>query len=279
MQGAITTYVGLELALLILVAIGSFHVTSLFIAASVLKLVSALLMITLSVVDHSRSPRPSVLLSVYLSFTLLLDATQARTLFLASEGKPELAYSRIFCAAIALKAAILMLEAKQKTKWVHWNEKEHSPEETSGIFSLGVFFWLNNIFKSGYSKILAIEDLYPLDSALDAKLLHDRFASKMDYAKMKGDQFGLVKVLARTLTVPLLLPIPARLVMLGFTFCQPLFMEKLLEYLSQNELDSSIGYGFIGASFLIYSGIAISSAFYWYSDIHQKQSLKFSAHT
>lgn len=146
LQGAITAYVGLEFALLILVAVGSSNVTGIFIATSVLRLVSALLMITLSLVNHSRSPRPSVLLTIYLSLTLLLDATQARTLFLSSGGKPELTYSSIFSAAIILKARILLLEAKQKSAWVLWNEKEHSPEETSGIFSLGVCFWLNKMF-------------------------------------------------------------------------------------------------------------------------------------
>ena len=134
-QGAITTYVGLELALLILVAAGSFHVTKMFIASSVLNLVSALLMITLSVVDHSKSPRPSVLLSSYLFLTLFLDVAQARTLFLSSDNRPELTYSSIFVAAIALKTGILLLEAQQKSRWVGWDEKEHSPEETSGIFS------------------------------------------------------------------------------------------------------------------------------------------------
>ena len=41
-------------------------------------------------------------------------------------------------------------------------------------------------------------------------------------------------------------------------------MEKLLDYLSEVELDANVGYGFIGASLLIYMGIAISKAIYWY---------------
>ncbi|KAJ5962864.1 hypothetical protein N7501_007805 [Penicillium viridicatum] len=262
--GAITTYVGLELSLLILVAAGSFHVTKMFIASSVLNLVSALLMITLSVVDHSKSPRPSVLLSSYLFLTLFLDMAQARTLFLSSDDKPELTYSSIFVAAIALKTGILLLEAQQKSRWVGWDEKEHSPEETSGIFSLGVFFWLNKMFLVGYGKVMTIGDLYPLDSSFNARPLHDKFLKNMDYSRLKGDKFGLVKVLIRTLKVPLLLPIPPRLALLCFTFCQPLFLEKLLDYLSKTELDANVGYGFIGASLLIYSGLAISTGFYWY---------------
>ncbi|CAI7637408.1 unnamed protein product [Penicillium discolor] len=262
--GAITTYVGLELSLLILVAAGSFHVTKMFIASSALNLVSALLMVTLSVVDHSKSPRPSVLLSSYLFLTLFLDVAQARTLFLSSDGKPELTYSSIFVTAIALKTGILLLEAQQKSRWIGWDEKEHSPEETSGIFSLGVFFWLNKMFLVGYGKVMTIGDLYPLDSSFNARPLHDKFLKNMDYSKLKGDRFGLVKVLIRTLKVPLLLPIPPRLALLCFTFCQPLFLEKLLDYLSKAELDTNVGYGFIGASLLIYSGLAISSGFYWY---------------
>ncbi|KAH7152638.1 putative ABC multidrug transporter [Dactylonectria macrodidyma] len=262
--GAITTYVGLELALLILVAVGSFKVTSMFIASAVLKLVSALLMITLSLVDHSKSPRPSVLLNSYLFLTLLLDVAQARTLFLSSGEKPELTYSSIFAATIGFKVGILLLEAQRKSRWVSWDEKEHSPEETSGIFSLGVFFWLNKMFLVGYKKVMTLKDLYPLESGLSSRLLHEEFSRNMDYSKLKGDNFGLVKVLTRTLKVPLLLPIPSRLALLGFTFCQPFFIEKLLVHLAEGEVDANVGYGFIGASVLIYTGIAISTALTWY---------------
>lgn len=221
-------------------------------------------MITLSVVDHSRSPRPSVLLTSYLFLTLLPDVAQTRTLFLSSDDKPELTYSSLFCAAIIFKVGILLLEAQQKSRWVSWDEKEHSPEETSGIFSLGVFFWLNKMFLTGYKKVMGIEDLYPLDSAFDAKLLHDKFSGNMDYSKLKDHKFGLLKVLMKTMKGALLLPIPIRLTLLAFTFCQPLFIEKLLDYLAEPELDASFGYGFIGASLLIYFGMALTRSFYWY---------------
>lgn len=78
---------------------------------------------------------------------------------------------------------------------------QHSPEETSGIFSLGVFFWLNKLFLAGYRHIFTIESLYPLDSTFDAQALHEEFAKKMDYTKLKGDKFGLLKVLVRTLVL------------------------------------------------------------------------------
>ncbi|GFF55775.1 canalicular multispecific organic anion transporter 1 [Aspergillus udagawae] len=256
--GAIVIYAGLELALLILAAVRSFNVSRMLTASSVLQLISALFMLTVSVVDHSRSPRPSMLLNSYLFLTLLLDIARARTLFLSSDHGSEIVYSSIFCASVGLKTAILLLEACQKARWVTWDATKHSPEETSGIFSLGVFFWLNKLFLAGYRHTFTIESLYPLDSTFDAQALHEEFAKNMDYTKLKGDTFGLLKVLVRTLWVQLLLPIPPRAALIAFYICQPLFIGSLVTYLSHSEPDPNVGYGLIGAAILIYSGIGIS---------------------
>ncbi|KAF7622110.1 multidrug resistance-associated protein [Aspergillus flavus] len=261
---AIGIYAGLELALLILAAIGPFNISRILIASSVLQLISALFMLTVSVVDHSRSPRPSMLLNSYLFLTLLLDIARVRTLFLSSDHGSEIVYSSIFCASVGLKTTILLLEACQKTRWVTWDATKHSPEETSGIFSLSVFFWLNKLFFAGYRHIFTIESLYPLDSTFSAQAQHEEFAKRMDYTKLKGDKFGLLKVLVRTLWVQLLLPIPPRAALIAFYICQPLFIESLVTYLSHSEPDPNVGYGLIGAAILIYSGIGTSYALYWY---------------
>ncbi|KAI1673320.1 ABC transporter integral membrane type 1 [Pyrenophora tritici-repentis] len=262
---AIAVYVCLALVMIVLPTAEYIHVSTIFIAAVVLRLVATLLIMALSATEHSRNPRPSALLTAYLCLTLLLDVAQARTLFLSSTSHPERVYSGIFCASVVVKASVLVLEARHKASSVRWNdEKEHSPEEISGIFSLSVFFWLNELFLAGYRTVLTVETLLPLDNSLETEALHARFARNIDYAKLQGDKFGLAKVLARTLKVPLLLPIVPRLALLGFTFCQPFFIEALLDYLAKPTLDPNIGYGLIGASFLIYFGIATSGAFTWY---------------
>ncbi|PLB55396.1 putative ABC transporter [Aspergillus steynii IBT 23096] len=262
--GAIIIYAGLELTLLILAVIGSFHASRMFIASSTLQLVSALFMLAVSVVDHSRSPRPSMLLNSYLFLTLLLDIARARTLFLSSDFNSEIVYSSIFCASVGLKTTILLLEACQKARWLTWDATKHSPEETSGIFSLGVFLWLNRLFMAGYKHVLTMDSLYPLDSTFDAQALHEKFAKNMDYAQLKGDRFGLLKVLVRTLQGSLLLPILPRAALIVFYFCRPLFIESLITHLSRSEPDPNAGYGLIGAAVFIYSGIGISYALYWY---------------
>ncbi|KAK8115981.1 ABC multidrug transporter [Apiospora sp. TS-2023a] len=273
-SGCITTYLGLQLALLVLVAIRSFDVTAFSVSSTVLRFLAAICIVPLSLLEHSRSARPSVLLNAYLFLTLLFEITQTRTFWLASGTRLEKANTALFTASVALKAIILLLEARRKRCFVKWDEKEHSPEETSGLYSLGVFFWLNRVFIDGYSKILQIDDLYPLDSGMRGKVLDERFAQHADYSKMKGDKYGLLKALCRTLLVELLLPVAPRLMLLGFLFCQPFFIERLLTYLSEPEgpNSSNFAYGFIGAAILIYSGIAVSTALYWY--FHYRTLLK-----
>ncbi|KAJ4994634.1 ABC transporter [Colletotrichum sp. SAR 10_66] len=109
-----------------------------------------------------------------------------------------------------------------------------------------------------------MDDLYPLDMSLNTKLLHEKFSQNIDYSKLKGDKYGLLKALLKTLKAHLLMPVVPRLAQLAFTFSQPFFIEKLLGYLNQPQVPANVGYGFIGASILIYSGIAISTALCMY---------------
>ena len=247
-------YIGLHMAILILVGIRSLDVTGTSIASTVLQFLAAVCMVPLSFLDHSRSPRPSILMSIYLLLTLLFDITQARTFWLASGTRPELTYTTVFTASVALKVVILFLEAQRKTRFVKWDSKEHSPEETSGIYSLGAYLWLNKLFSHGYSRILQMDDLYPLDFSMRGKALHEHFSKHADFTQMKGRTAGLLRILSRTLAVPLLLPVMPRLALMGFMFCQPLFIESLLTHLAKPEAENSsnIGYGYIGAAFLIY---------------------------
>lgn len=61
-----------------------------------------------------------------------------------------------------------------------------------------------------------------------------------------------------------LLPVFPRLCLLGFTFCQPFFIEQLLEFLHTTSRDSTTASGLITVAILIYFGISVSTAIYWY---------------
>ncbi|KAG5794653.1 hypothetical protein H9Q69_006287 [Fusarium xylarioides] len=251
--------------LLILIATGTPDVVHcLSLAGSSLVATAAFSAVFLSSFEHSCARRPSTLLNVYILLTLLFDIVQTRTAWLAAQDDIQ---PRLFTASVVVKAIVLCLETIPKTKWIHWNADEHSPEESSGIFSIGAFAWLNQLFMRGYRGVLAIEDLYPLDESMASSKLYSQFAKRLRVHKYNRElKSGLLKDLARTLISPFLLPIAPRVALIAFKFCQPVFIDATLEYLQMPETPTTrnMGYGLIGAAFLIYAGIGLSSAFYGY---------------
>ncbi|KAM0421107.1 hypothetical protein ACHAPT_011178 [Fusarium lateritium] len=261
-----------QLATLILVATGSRGIVhDLSLAGSSLAFTASLFAVALSYTEHVNARRPSTLLAVYILLTLLFDAVRARTSWLiitnTNANTHQTIQARLFTASIAIKVVVLCLETIPKTRWIHWNADEHSPEESSSVFSLGVYAWLNKLFLRGYRGVMNLDDLYPLDEGMTAEKLYSRFAEKIRPHKYHHEpKLGLLKDLYRTLTGPFLLPVTPRIALIAFKFCQPFFIDATLEFLQMPETPTSknIGYGLIGAVFLIYAGIAVSSAFYGY---------------
>ncbi|KAH9885545.1 P-loop containing nucleoside triphosphate hydrolase protein [Xylariomycetidae sp. FL2044] len=262
---AIAVLACLQLSLLVLSSSNAGRFRPLLAASAALALASAICMAWLSFLEHSRSPRPSIFLNAYLFVSILLQVAQARTFWLASISPAETIFSRLFTTAVALKALILVLESRHKSRWILWDVKDHSPEETSGFFGLGVFAWLNRLFLRGYRRVLSLEDLYPLDHQIHSEVLRSKLEHHVNaLSERPGQKHGLAKALAKSLAVELTLPVGPRIAMGVFQLCQPFLINALLEYLQQPSKDPNFGYGLIGATILIYTGIAISSAFYWY---------------
>ncbi|KAG4443174.1 hypothetical protein IFR05_001316 [Cadophora sp. M221] len=261
----ITVYGLLQLALLVLSIVKSRKFEAFLISSSATTLASALCISVLSYLEHSRSPRPAIVLNDYLFITILLDITQTRTLWLASASFYEITFSRLFTTAVVCKALLIVLESQHKTRWLRWDTKEHSPEETSGLYSLGAFVWLNQLFMRGYTRVLSLDDLYPLDQTMASNVLQAKLSRFMD-EEPQNQKHGLARATARALVVPLLLPVGPRIALGAFQFCQPFLLNSLLGYLqTPHEVYSrNHGYGLIGATSLIYTGIATSGAIYWY---------------
>ncbi|KAK2008949.1 ABC transporter [Colletotrichum eremochloae] len=237
-------------------------------AASALSFLAALFMIVLSYFEHGKAPRPSMLLTGFIFLQILFDAVTVRTSWLMAGTFPTQLFARLFTASLAVKIVILFVEAQRKAKWIRWTPEEHSPEETSGLFSLGVYFWLNRLFLQGYSRVLAISDLYALDRGMAAETMQAALARELDKGTYGGKKHGLARALAKTLAIPLLLPVTPRIALIGFSYSQPFFIQSLLQYLQETDAPKNMGYGLIGAAFLIYTGIAVSTALYYY--FHQR---------
>ncbi|KAH6682350.1 canalicular multispecific organic anion transporter 1 [Plectosphaerella plurivora] len=240
------------------------------VASTSLNLGSALAMLALSFFEHSMVPRPSTLLILYLILQILFDVVQVRTSWLMADSLTSRMIARLFTASVVAKFVVLIAETQRKSRWLHWEVDEHSPEETSGVLSLSVYFWLHGLFRQGYSNVLAIRDLYPLDRDMDSDLLQQKLTAVTEKTS-PGRRLGLTRSLARALCIPYIMPIAPRVALIGFSFSQPLFIRALLEYLQEPDAPKSTSYGLIGASVLIYAGAAFARALHWYFHVRALQ--------
>lgn len=235
------------------------------ITAAVLSLIVALLLLLLSNLEHTRSMRPSVLIGLYFVPTLLFDIARVRTWWIAFDRLP---YTVLLTVKTALKFYISGLEAFPKTRWLEddISRKEVSKEETSSVYSLAFLYWLNPLIYLGSRKILDSDDLYPLDTDLSSKKPLPRFRKLHKTLKNTSSSIKLYLRIVQTTGLSLLTPVPARLFLIGFSFCQPFFIQQLTGFVQRDETHSQdSGVGLIGASILIYSGLTLSTSMYWYS--------------
>jgi len=222
-------------------------------------LCAAILVLFLSLYEHSHSLRPSTLLSTYLLVSLLLDAAQLRTKWLSG---PHSAYTKVLSASTAMKAALVTLETWEKKAWLPTDDLP-SPEATSGIINRGFLYWLNGLVVRGYRSPLTVPDLYSLDAKLSAQQCHSLFQARWS-KHGDGHDGSLVTTLAQTLRGPLLAPILPRILLGATTFTQPFYISAVLTYLQSDPATTprSHGYGLIAAAALIYTSMTLFSTLY-----------------
>lgn len=71
-----------------------------------------------------------------------------------------------------------------------------------------------------------------------------------------------MKALLRSLLQPLFAVVPPRLCYTAFLFSQPLLLRRIVIYVEEKDASANIGHGLIGATVLVYLGIATSRAVY-----------------
>ncbi|KAK3987100.1 ABC transporter [Cladorrhinum sp. PSN332] len=232
--------------------------------ASALSLAAGLALLPLSYIEHSRSLRPSLLLTAYLAITVLFDIVTLRTLWSMPAFGSLVTLRPVFTTAFALKVTLLVLETSQKRRFFLEKYEKTSPEESAGLFGQGFMLWLNKLIFFGARHLLTPSNIYPVTADMTSeKLGHDFWRI---WENTEGPRQSLKKAFFRLLWWPILIPIIPRLALLAFTMCQPLMLQRLLNYLSdpvQLE-DRNIGYGMVGAAVIIYVGMAVSAAVYWH---------------
>ena len=91
---------------------------------------ASIVLFFLSYLEHTRSVRPSTILSLYLSLTVILDIAQLRSLWLqlGTQG-----ITGIFTASFVAKLVAFILEATNKRSTLRPIYKDLAPEESGGI--------------------------------------------------------------------------------------------------------------------------------------------------
>ena len=239
--------------------------SSVSIAAATVNLIVALHLIGLSWIEDSRSVKPSTLLISYLLFTIFLDIPQARSLWLLRTNATLEALAGVFSASIAAKIALLLLETRQKRVYLKTEYRDLPPESTSGIINRSFLWWINDLFRRGFRALISISDLYQLDSKLTSGDLKLKLQRAWETRRRPERRVELAWALCRSLWWPLLQAVPPRLCNIALTMTQPFLISSILSLVSQPDGDPAAankGYGLIGATALIYLGLAVSDLHY-----------------
>lgn len=252
-------FAAIQLALLISWAKKAHPITKLSVALSAINLVVAMEVLVLSWVEDERSVRPSSLLAIYLLFTLLFDTVQTRTLWL-SYG--NLLVPSLFTANIAVKTAMVLFESLGKQKHLIGSYQDLPPESTSGIVNRSFMWWLNRLFSTGFRSLLTTEDLDPLDKPLESAGTARQASKAWTLRRHPERRFEFPWQIGLAFKGTLALMVIPRLFLIGFTFSQPFLIASVLNWLDDPHSESNAGYGLIGATLLIYLGMALSNLIY-----------------
>ncbi|KAI9709500.1 MAG: hypothetical protein M1820_003260 [Bogoriella megaspora] len=247
----------LQLVVLILSARSTTLKTKATVAAVVIGFIGALIQWLVSYVEHVRSVRPSDLLNTYLFISLLLDVARARTFWLRRDVH---AIAAVFTTGVCFKAINLLLEATEKRSNLKASYKAYPPEATSSIFSRFFFSWQWPLFRKGFSSTLVVDDLFTLDKHLSSENLYGLFRSAWKQAIRVESSPSLFSMTFRILKWPVVSAVFPRLALTAFMYCQPFLIDTAVS-LSLTPVDGATmnqGYGLIGASILVYVGIAVS---------------------
>ncbi|KAI4721875.1 putative ABC transporter [Aureobasidium sp. EXF-10727] len=179
------------------------------------------------------------------------------------------------CLSIALKLVLVVIESWNKRSWLAPADRSLPPESTSSILSRSFLWWLNPLFVSGMRTLLDQDQLYAIDPELRAResshKLKSAFERKFKMPKdcaepnsVPSSVWNLPKACFRSIWTDVIAMVPTRLALVGFTFAQPFLFTRAINHLSQQNEGSyeNIGYGLVGATFIIYIGIAVSNALY-----------------
>lgn len=237
------------------------------IPSAALSLVAPVGYCLLSWLEHHRSVRLSLILPLYLSSSILFDTARARTLWMLNDyhiGSIPTSILALFHSSIALRAILLILESIEKRGILLPPHKTASSEVIKGPLNRGVFFWVTTLFLRGYTHILKLEDLYPLDPKMHSQDLCEILKAARDRVPGKTAPNTLLSTWRKAFSGPLMSPVIPKLFQIGFTYAQLVLITAAIDLAAQpsGQPYKNNGYGLIGAYSIVYTVIAVAGGQY-----------------
>ncbi|VUC23409.1 unnamed protein product [Clonostachys rosea] len=264
-QVPVLSFVATQISLVVLWSSPLSYPTRFSIPSAVLSVIAGLLLSVLSFFEHSRSVRPSNVINFYLAFSILLDVAQCRTLWLRESNVPIPA---VFTTGVIFKLAFLAIEMIEKRRILKTPYSLYPPEALAGLLNRSVFWWINSLLIRGSSSRLSVDDLFVLDSKLRSDHIQPTFQKHWDTnSKQTPSPHSLVLATLRHFWPKIVSIIVFRLALIGFRFSQPLLVNRAVRLLQEPDSPekTDIGRTLIGATSLIYVGIALMTGAFRHS--------------
>ncbi|KAK5996562.1 ABC multidrug transporter B [Cladobotryum mycophilum] len=229
-------------------------------AAASLSCINALCIIAMLCAEHRHSVKPSTLLSLYLSITILFDIAQARSYFSRNGLR---AIGALSVVVAILKLVLVLLEEVPKKSLVRKHDLCSSlgREATSGFWSRSLFLWLNSTLLIGFRNIISVDTLEDMGPDFHSERLFAKF--EPFWAKANRDSAHcLMKACLSTLIRPFLAIALPRLCYTGFKYAQPFLIQRIITAIGEPDLSRDTIGGLLGATALVYLGMAITHAYY-----------------
>lgn len=154
-----------------------FH-SDLSLPAAAMSLVSSLSILVVIYVAHIYSLRTSGFLSVFLTITILFDATMTRSYFRRA-GLGTVGVLQIIVIVVKFLLVVLEEFPKRNLFRADSSRLSISKETTAGFWNRAVFGWLNSLLIFGFRKSLTLDDLPAIDEDLQSSIQrYDHFTPK-----------------------------------------------------------------------------------------------------
>ncbi|KAH8198816.1 hypothetical protein TruAng_007039 [Truncatella angustata] len=211
------------------------------IAAAVLSCVSTLSVMAITYAEHCRSLRSSSFLSAFLSITTLFNVARARS-YISRGGLGSFGALQIAIAIIKLVLVALEEVSKQSLFQPEQDRSPIGPETRGG-------FWNS------------VDELPEIGLEFSTDRLSIQFQKRWE-AVNKSLRYCLPITSLKALAWPLVAIVVPRLCFMAFTFAQPFLLHTIVRAVGQQELSRDIIGGLIGATGLVYFGLAVAGACY-----------------